>query len=67
MYPYGMNGQSKKINDILTGAKINRLDKEKCMVLCSDDKIVWLVNIRLDDRFKVSKHSSSFLKLHYKA
>lgn len=67
MYPYGMNGQSKKIKDILTGAKINRLDKEKCMVLCSDDKIVWLVNIRLDDRFKVSKHSKSFLKLHYKA
>ncbi|MDG2449158.1 MAG: tRNA lysidine(34) synthetase TilS [Saprospiraceae bacterium] len=66
MCPLGMKGNSKKIQDILTDEKINRLDKEKCLVLCSRDKIIWLMNIRLDNRFKVKKETTSFMKLQYK-
>lgn len=65
MKPIGMNGQSKKIQDLLTDAKINRLDKKKSMLLCSNDKVVWLVNIRLDDRFKVDRDTSNYIKLQY--
>lgn len=62
MQPLGMQGK-KKISDILIDLKVSRAQKEKTYVLLSEDKIVWLIGHRLDDRFKVTEDSSKLLKI----
>tara|TARA_B100000029_G_scaffold516768_1_gene633900 strand:- start:9474 stop:10874 length:1401 start_codon:yes stop_codon:yes gene_type:complete len=64
MIPLGMKNQ-KKISDILIDEKINRFNKEDQYVLTSNDEIVWLCGLRLDDRFKVSDSTSSVVKINW--
>lgn len=57
--PLGMGGNSKKLQDFFTDQKINRLDREDSWVLVNGNReIVWLVGYRLDDRYKVTDHTS---------
>ena len=62
MQPLGMKGK-KKISDVLIDLKISRAQKEDTYVLLSDDKVVWLIGHRLDDRFKVSDNSTQLLQV----
>ena len=62
MQPLGMNGK-KKLSDILIDMKISRVQKEQTYVLLSEDKIVWLIGLRLDDRYKVTEDSVKLLKM----
>jgi tRNA(Ile)-lysidine synthase len=50
--PLGMRGM-KKVQDFFTDLKLDRFEKEKVRLLCSGEEIIWLVGLRLDDRFKV--------------
>jgi tRNA(Ile)-lysidine synthase len=52
LQPLGMTG-SKKVSDLLTDARIPPYDRPGVLVVVSDDTIVWVVGIRLDERFKV--------------
>lgn len=52
-FPYGMRGE-KKISDFYQNLKYSILDKENQWLLCSNDKIVWVVGQRIDDRFKIT-------------
>jgi tRNA(Ile)-lysidine synthase len=63
-YPAGMVGK-KKLSKYFKDQKLSLLDKEKTLILCSNDKIVWIVNYRLDNRFKVSKETQNILKITY--
>lgn len=51
--PFGMRGR-KKVSDFLIDQKLNLFDKKTVKVLCSDSKIVWVIGMRADNRFKVS-------------
>jgi len=62
-YPFGMNGKKKLISKYLKDEKISLKDKEHVWVLSSENKIVWLVNYRLDDRFKVSNKTKKIVKI----
>ncbi len=69
-YPLGLNkkgGQpsKKKINKYLKDKKISAIDKENSWVLCSGEKIAWLVNFRLDERFKVTEKTQNVLVLRF--
>ena len=39
------------------------LEKEDTWILCSKNDIIWVIGKRLDDRFKVTKTTSTILKI----
>ena len=60
--PFGMTGQ-KKVSDYLTDKKFSILEKERQWVVCSGEDIVWLVNERTDNRFRVTEKTARVLKV----
>ncbi len=52
--PFGMKGK-KLLSDYMTDRKFSIIQKENQWVLCCDDKIVWLVGERIDNRFCVDE------------
>lgn len=60
--PLGMNGKRKKISDFLIDHKVPRHQKKQVYVLTSDDKIIWLIGFRADDRFKITLYTKKYVK-----
>lgn len=58
--PFGMKGK-KNVSDYLTDRKFSLFQKENQYVVCSEDKIVWLVGERSDDRFRVTEKTKQAL------
>lgn len=55
--PLGMAGKRKKISDLLIDQKLTTLEKQQIWVLTSADTIVWVVGLRIDERYKVEKNT----------
>ncbi len=64
-YPLGMKGK-KKLSDFLIDLKINRFDKENIYVVLSDNQIVWVVGLRIDERVKVTNETKRILEMNLK-
>jgi tRNA(Ile)-lysidine synthase len=64
-YPFGMQGK-KKLSKYFKDEKLSLLDKEKVWILYSGDDIVWVINRRADNRFKVTESTKSILKIELK-
>ncbi|WP_417860497.1 tRNA lysidine(34) synthetase TilS [Winogradskyella sediminis] len=62
LHPKGMTGK-KKVSKYLKDEKVSLLEKEHTWVICSENKIVWLIGKRADERFKVTKHTKNILKV----
>lgn len=60
--PLGLKG-IKKISDFLNDQKIPIRTKENQLLLTQDDKIIWVLGLRIDDRFKLSDNTKKVLKL----
>lgn len=56
--PLGMKG-FQKLSDFFTNRKISKPQKEKIRVLLSGEDIVWVVNYRIDERFKIGLHTKN--------
>jgi tRNA(Ile)-lysidine synthase len=52
--PMGMQGHSKKIQDLLVDRKVEVHEKSKVFVLENGDHILWVVGIQPDERTRVS-------------
>lgn len=50
--PFGMKGK-KKLSKFFKDEKLSLATKEKIWLLCSDDKIAWIIGHRADNRFQV--------------
>jgi len=64
-YPSGMTGK-KKVSKYLKDEKLSLIEKENIWLLTSNDKVVWIVGMRNDERFKVTETTKSILKIEYK-
>lgn len=63
-YPFGMKGK-KKLSDYFQDKKLTLPEKEETWLLCSGDKIVWVVNHRPDARFAIKDLTQKILKITY--
>ena len=61
--PIGMEGKSKKVSKFFKDEKLSLIEKEKTWILFSGNKIVWIVGIRQDERFKIKKETRNILKI----
>jgi tRNA(Ile)-lysidine synthase len=61
-HPFGMT-KKKKLSDFFVDEKIPLPEKEKIWLLCSDDKIVWIIGHRMDNRFRVTENTQEILEV----
>lgn len=62
-YPFGMKG-SKKLSKYFKDEKYSKIEKENAWLLVDDDdRIVYVVGKRIDDRFKITKHTHKYLNI----
>lgn len=54
--PLGMQGQMQKLQDFFTNQKISQFRRQQVPLLVNGDgRIIWVVGLRLDDRFKLQE------------
>jgi len=53
--PFGMNGRSKKLQDLFTDLKVSGEDKGRIPVVVAPEGIVWVVGYRPDGRWLADK------------
>jgi len=61
-YPLGMR-KKKKLHDFFIDEKIPQYKRRQIPLFISNDKIVWIMGYRLDNRFKVTNNTRQHLKL----
>jgi tRNA(Ile)-lysidine synthase len=64
-FPKGFN-KRKKLSKFFKDEKLSVVEKSKLMLLCSKDKIVWILGIRQDSRFIATPKSKSISKISIK-
>lgn len=62
-YPIGF-GKKKKLQDFFVDKKIPRDERDAIPLIISNDNIVWVAGLRLDDRYKVDKDTKRVLQLN---
>ncbi len=60
--PFGMRGK-KKLSDFFIDNKFSKLDKENIWLLCDEKSIIWLLGVRMDNRYRIGENTKDILKI----
>ena len=61
-----MAGKSQKLQDFFVNHKIDRLARARQLLLLNgDDRIIWVIGLRLDERFKLTLGVGEALRIFY--
>ncbi len=63
--PLGMK-QPKKISDFLTDSRVAPLERNNQLVITNGNYIIWVVGLRIDERFKITTNTRKVFKLWMK-
>lgn len=61
-YPIGLKGK-KNVSKYFKDEKYSQIKKENTWLLCSDNRIIWIVGGRMDERFKLTNTTTRILKI----
>ncbi|MCK0130318.1 tRNA lysidine(34) synthetase TilS [Flavobacteriaceae bacterium F08102] len=61
-YPLGLGGK-KKLSKFFKDQKFSLREKESAWLLCDTNKIVWVINQRLDERVAITNQTKSAYKI----
>ncbi len=61
-YPIGMQGK-KKLSKYFKDEKISIIEKENIWLLLSENKVVWVIGMRQDERFKITENTNNIIKI----
>ncbi|RLD62300.1 MAG: tRNA lysidine(34) synthetase TilS [Bacteroidetes bacterium] len=64
-FPLGMNNK-KLLSNFFIDNKFSLFEKEDTWLLTSNDKVVWIVGHRIDNRFKVDKPTKNIFQIMFK-
>ncbi len=62
--PFGMKGK-KKLSKFFKDEKVSIFEKDNTWILLYEEKIVWVMGYRPDDRFKVDDNTKRIYKITY--
>lgn len=65
-YPSGMNGR-KKIGKYFKDQKFSLPQKERTLLLCSGDDIIWIIGYRADQRFIATSETKNAIQITYES
>jgi tRNA(Ile)-lysidine synthase len=65
-HPAGLGGKSKKLQDLLVDAKVPRQRRDTVPLLCSGTEILWVMGMRIDQRFRAQADTKQRLLVQVK-
>ncbi len=64
--PLGMKGKHQKLQDFFTNQKLSLLQKDQAWLLVNNDgAIIWVMGMRLDERFKMLPSTERTCSIHW--